>query len=496
MFMTRNDALRNLLSAIFGGITIGISDGKIDRKVSFYQKYNYNHTALNEFNKLFWIAFVQENPLEIKTNKDIDKDVVIFDRESALKNAIKYLERRGVNTSYLKNAEQKEKERAIYEIFSGYILPAIMSNNDNIKRKEAENVDITESMISAFSQTFAVTSKMVLFNPYAICEKTSEETDSSFDNNKSSYTTIVDFSSDSRLNILNRLFSLNVSYLMSEELESSCLYRVETLATERESLLNHLVKNEFKNTKICWHQIAYFDNTDDLFELKKWTFKANLDNSLLFNSNKCTGLNSIINSYDCNLKKKALEQIEPKLEEKLKPHYETACDYFEKLLDLIIASDISKIDFNNFANLSGKGIEELLKEKAEKLIIDFEVVYYYIKKYHKEDSGIALYVMLQNLVVDVTEMIKETGAGFAAGFKNALSPDRYKKHMTVINKRKGSQKLDRLIKLETNLYKDNKEDYKNPESFYDYFHYKRKFVFNGLKNALNEYYNELKKLQK
>lgn len=104
--MTRERALRNLLMSVFSCLTIGVNDKKIHKKISLYKKCQYNGTSLNHFRELFRIAFLENSPEVITENSDSEEDIVPFDRESALKRALRYLNMRGVNTYGLDSLDQ------------------------------------------------------------------------------------------------------------------------------------------------------------------------------------------------------------------------------------------------------------------------------------------------------------------------------------------------------------------------------------------------------
>lgn len=73
-----------------------------------------------------------------------------------------------------------------------------------------------------------------------------------------------------------------------------------------------------------------------------------------------------------------------------------------------------------------------MTEKAESTIFDFEVVDYFLRKHRKDDYVNALFIMLQNLLCDVTDFFNDTGAELSAMLSTMLSKERFKKHISVM----------------------------------------------------------------
>ena len=246
-------------------------------------------------------------------------------------------------------------------------------------------------------------------------------------------------------------------------------------------------------TKLAFRPVFYFDKSNEFHNLNEWEYISNIDESKMM-SNKHSGLFRNIDSYYDSLRAEAEKNVEEHLRNALKPFYEQLCDDLEMMLKNLISLNISS---NKKANISSYELPDeitlqgLLTEKAEKLIFDFEIVDHFLMKYRKDDYVNALFIMLQNLVCDVTDFLNDKGADLSETLSAILSKERFKKHISVMKRRLNSKELKRQIELEARLYKERKCEYKKPESMRDILFSKRPFVYSGLYNVIAEYVKQL-----
>lgn len=492
--MTRDSALRNILMSVFSCLTIGVKDNNINKKTSLYKKCSYNSTSLNNFRELFRVAFIDDSPKVIIGNSDPEKDILPFDRKSALKRALHYLNMRGINTDGLDELDQQVQCEYVYTIFSKYILPAIMSNNNGLSPKEAGNVDITEIMKYAISQTFPELGRIAGKHFEILCKKLNPIEDTTLDKSKPTYPIIVDSSNNKCFEIVNQFYNLSVYFIIKKDKETDMLL-YNPSAIREDKFLNSFIINidDSSVTKLAFRPVFYFDKSNEFYNLNEWEYISNIDESKMM-SNKHSGLFRNIDSYYDSLRAEAEKNVEEHLRNALKPFYEQLCDDLEMMLKNLISLNISS---NKKANISSYELPDeitlqgLLTEKAEKLIFDFEIVDHFLMKYRKDDYVNALFIMLQNLVCDVTDFLNDKGADLSKTLSVILSKERFKKHISVMKRRLNSKELKRQIELEARLYKERKCEYKKPESMRDILFSKRPFVYSGLYNVIAEYVKQL-----
>lgn len=493
IIMTRKEALRNLLITIFGGVTVGISDDKIDKAKSIYLNDNYNDTGLRKLRKLFHIAFVQNNPIEIK-----DKSEKVFDRVTAKTKTVKYLKNRGLTLP--SNVSDEDICKIIYEIMSNYILPAIMTNDTNDEKKQAEKVDVTESFLRAINDAHTVKNKSFTKETSSLCEIFKSITSNCNCSSDSKYYP-VNIYMDKTVSFMMpyKLFTFSVPFLTTNKMQDLYMYNERLGNCSNNVFYTELIQDHTHNGEqilLQTYPISYFDNMDDLYNLHCWEFKTPINHDENFK--KCISHNiiDIFSQFQIECQNQGQKKVNEQFQEEIKPHYEIACDYIEELLKNIIELNHrkdSKIDFDNYKLPEGDDLEDFLKTKAEKLIFDFEILYYFIRSFHGENSISALYSTLQNIVMSVTDFLNEFSDDLSEQFKIFLTHERYKKHIDIIYKKKDSKDLEFLMNMESKSFQEHPEQYKVPENIVDYFLYKKKFVFTSLRNALEKYHNALKK---
>ena len=402
---------------------------------------------------------------------------------------------RGVNTYGLDSLDQQVQCEYVYTIFSGYILPNIMSNNDGKSKEEAGDVDITEHMIYAISRTFPEYGRIIARHPEIVCEKHNIVEAVTLDKLKPTHSIDVDYWNDKRFAVINKFYNLSVYFIIKEDREKDRLFN-DLSVFKKDSICNSFFKNIDGSslTELAFHPVLYFDNSNELYNLKKWEYITNINESVMMSSDKHSSLLGKINDYNDTLNAEAYSKIEEKLSEALKPFFERLCGDIEMMLKKLISLNISTNEKSNITKgilPDERKIKKLLTEKAESTIFDFEVVDYFLRKHRKDDYVNALFIMLQNLLCDVTDFFNDTGAELSAMLSTMLSKERFKKHISVMKRRLNSNDLKHQKELEARLYKERKDEYKKPESVRDMLFTKHPYVYNGLYNAIAEYINQL-----
>ncbi len=490
--MTRESALRNILNTVFSCLTIGAKDGRINKKISFYKKCTYNANALENFRELFKIAFIVPDPVVITGNSDLQKDEVSFDRRTAIKNALYYLDIRGVPSRNIDDIEECEQCRFIYSVFSRYILPTIMSADS---KEQAETEDITDMMLYALSQTFPEWGKIATIHSELICEKYNRVEAFSYNKSEKGYEMDLDYWNDIRFHVFERFYNLSVYYIIEWSEDDKPFSALPTF--DKNSFQGKLFAklNSSENTYLGFSRINYYPYSNELNRLKKWRYVANIDERSMMNSGKHCDLFGKINDYYVSLKVEAEQVISERIDECLQPHFERLCDCIEETVKEVCLLNLSKEQKKNIKTIplpDYDKLRELLVEKAEGMILDFEVADYFLNVYRKADYTKALFIMLQNLTIDLSEYLNEMGTSLSGILKTVLPKERYEKHVSTMKRRLNSKELEVQKQLETRLYKERSEEYKKqPESVKDFFYTKRPFVYSNLYNALDNYVSKL-----
>lgn len=492
--MTRDRALRNILLSVFSCLTIGVKDNKIDKKISLYKKCRYNSTSLNNFRELFRIAFIYDSPEVIISNRDCEKDISPFDRRSALDRALLYLGMRGVTTDGFNKLDQQVQCEYVYSIFSKHILPAIFSNNAGMSPEEAGDVDITEHMIYAISEASSEYVRIFGRNIENIISMNNKIEDNMLDKSKPNYPIEVYYSNHKYFKIVNQFYKLSVYFIIQEDIKEDGMFGGSSDIKE-DDFFNSFLKNVDNSsvTKLAFLHAFYFDKYYEFYNMKEWEYTSNIDDSQMM-SNKHSGLLRKKYFYYESLREEACKHVEEQLMHSLKPYYERLCDDLEMLLNNLISLNITskeKANISSFDLPDEIRLKTLLTEKAEKLIFDFDIVEHFLMKYRKDDYVNALFIMLQNLVCDITDFFNDIGAELSEMLSVILSKERFKKHISVMKRRLNSKELKCQKELEVRLYKERKYEYKKPESVRDILFSKQPFVYNGLYNALAEYVKQL-----
>ena len=479
---------------VFSCLTIGVKDNMIYKNISLYKKCRYNSTSLNNFRELFRVAFIDDSPKVIIGNSAPEKDLISFDRKSALNRALRYLNMRGINTCGIDELDQQVQCEYVYGIFSKYILPAIMSNNNGLSIEEAENEDITELMMYAISQTFREHGRIASINFEILYNKQNTIEDTMLDKSKPTYPIEVDSSNNKCYEIVKNFYNLSVYFVIKENKETDMIFDISS-DIDKNKFLDSLLINidDSFAVKLAFRPIFYFDKSNEFYNLNKWEYISNIDESKMM-SDKHGGLWEKIGSYYDSLGKEACKHIEEQLRDALTPYYEHLCDELELMLENLISLNISsneKANISNYELPDEKTLIAILTEKAEKLIFDFEIVNHFLMKYRKDDYVNALFIMLQNIVCDITDFLNDKGANLSETLSVILSKERFKEHIQIMKRRLNSNNLKYQKELEVRLYNERKCEYKKPESVRDILFSKRPFVYSGLHNAIAKYIDQL-----
>ena len=476
--MTRKEALKSLLKAIFGTHTLSADGNCIVKDNSVVSNCNYTPNSFSNIKDLFDIVFWEANP-QIRHREDT-KD---FDRVTAINNAEKYLNNRGIFIpSYYLGKAKTEK---IYDIIVNRFLYNIVVATGHKNKKEAVDHDITlelhklqEAIIKELAIENTVTDfSELLDGNYAKIEIQADE--GTEHNEELKYSDTIYCSELPVFQALKLIRDFRI-LLPTASATDEDVYKKQDIfdiLCSGERYMSYPVFS-FKDT-VPFEKVRWFTY------LNKYAIQPLLESG---------GLAHSINSYRAKIRSAAQAQVEKYVSDELKQYYEETRSYLEKLLSSIIEVKLSDIDFYNqrTKGVSGK-IHYLLFETCSKIFFDFGYIHMTIEEFYKDDMAKGYYITFQNLVVELTDLISDNIEVLAKNFKSELTTPSFRKHRIFIKKAAESEGLNNLIKFEKDMYAKYPDLFSFPTSISEYFSCIRKNTFYSFQSALYKYYDAFSK---
>lgn len=485
--MTRDQALRNLLKSIFGNITISESNGEIVKGVSLYANCNYSIKSYNNFRRLFKLAFIAHNPMY--------SDSSPFDSEKAIINAKKYLSTRGITIpNHWSDEKQREK---IFDILDSFLNTIIIGKQGD-SSSDAKNKDITALIIRLIKDT---QEKLLPMQVLSYHDKLGENNpfyneiiDSHYKYHECNYSIKFECSNVSSYQMLRILRNLQILIPSSHESD----FQQEVITNENlplEILSGRFNSNGNTENKFQSYPVHFFDDENELSTITKWRFLTYVNEKEVITNSKSVSLSNVLYRFTEETTLRAGQEIEEKFMEKLKPFWEVNRHYLENLITSIMSLQKCKNFFDDDMSIQNqKELEEFLHNVCEKIFWDFENPYLLIEQAYQEDKLKGLYIPIQNLVIELTEILNNRGSDFANQFKDMLSTDSFRNHKNYIKKIINSNAFYTLKNIEIKFTATHEKQFKKPESVMDYFFFLRKNTFYNFQSSLYKYLSDLEKI--
>lgn len=180
------------------------------------------------------------------------------------------------------------------------------------------------------------------------------------------------------------------------------------------------------------------------------------------------------------------------IEKELQDDYVKYCHSVMTFLEDVFKRAFS-LDFCEIMAVREKSIEENKKILSE-IVLNSGQLFSALNEYEAEPRAYTeqTYLIIQNIVLHITKMLKMQGSFFCKEFKEKIDSKNIKGHISRI-KRFISNQLAGAINMESELETRNPDLYKEPESIDELFTYRIPHLMKDLKSALDEYLSELKK---
>lgn len=490
--MTRKEFLRSMLKSIFSVVTLSIEDGVINKgsKNSFYHNCNYTVGSYNDFKCLFEIAFISNIPE--------NEDKKYLNRQDTINRAKKYLSDYGILIpDYLTD---KEKCELIYGIFVRYLLKVIIIDYENKNKKESADDNITDD--------FLLTIKWIQYELGLRYNKHSVELTI---NNYDGYTQFTDKEFATEADKCNLSIACDMRYMeeykvleylrkVQLEIPGNCdnedvkpsvrkLYEIPCLIKSGYFHKEHTMK------KLLYYPAYLFQDRNDLFTKTNYIFKTYTKESDITRNAEISSIDKIIDSYNKDLINKIETQLKPRVNDELKPFYEKNRTYLESMINGIANFNKKSRKLLEEYKKTGddKVVKEILFDRCSQLFWNFEMPYLAIEQAYPDDVNRGMYIVIQNFILDLTEILNSHGEEIAVQNKNNLSAKSFRDHKAYIKRYSdpADNRFDSAFEFES-VFAENHRDYaKEPDSIEDFFYCIRTNTYSSFRSALYEYYLKL-----
>lgn len=495
--MTRKEFLKSLLYSIFGVISFSVDDNKIIKggNNSMFHNCNYTVKSYNDFRCLFEKVFIDD------TSEGTDISKLDCNRNDITARAKEYLSNHGI--SIPNHLTEKEQRQLIFDILANDILKTIIIDFEGKNKKEAESVEITGTF---FVKIQSIQRDIVLNYAHKsdnICNGDTLFTDTDFesDPNKCNiqirYNLNTDFDNYKEekriLQYLRQIELVIPDTINKEGYESIDNLHKLILSGKFSSKQRHL--QTYKYYPSCFFSdIKVFNNRFSFI------FNTRISEDAIIRETKSFGLNSKINNYLSALYNKGHNQIESRIISELKPLYENNRTYLERIIkDLVFYSSQNKKLLEEYKKTGDeKVVKGILFDRCSQLFWNFEMPYLAIEQAYHDDVSRGMYIIIQNFILDLTEILISHGEEIAEQFKNNLSAKSFRNHKTYIQRYSDpvDKRFDSAFEFESVFAEKHKEYAKEPESIEEFFHCMRIGTYSSFRSALYEYYLKLQDAQK
>ena len=495
--MTRKEFLRSMLKSIFTVVTLSIEDGMINKgsKNSFYHNCNYTVGSYNDFKRLFEIAFI--------SNLTEDEDKEDLNRQDTMDRAKKYLSDYGILIpDYLTD---KEKRELIYDIFARYLLKAIIIDYENKNKNDSADDNITDDFLSA-----------IRWIQYELGLRYNKPSVELTINNYEGYTQVTDNEFATEADKCNLSIACDMRYM--EEYQVLEYLRKIQLGIpdecDKEEFSPYVIKpyeiptlvisgyfhKEHPMKKPLYYPASVFHDRNDLFTKTHYIFKTYTEEADVIKNAKKSSIGRIIDSYSKDLVNKIETQLKPVVNTELKPFYENNRAYLESMINgIALFNKKAKILLEEYKNTGDeKVVKGILFDRCSQLFWNFEMPYLAIEQAYHDDVSRGMYIIIQNFILDLTEILISHGEEIAEQFKNNLSAKSFRNHKTYIQRYSDpvDKRFDSAFEFESVFAEKHKEYAKEPESIEEFFHCIRIGTYSSFRSALYEYYLKLQDAQK
>ncbi len=490
--MTRKEFLRSMLKSIFGVISFSVDNNKIIKggNKSFYHNCNYTIGSYNDFKRLFEIAFISNLP-ENEDKKDI------IDR------AKKYLSDYGILIpDYLTD---KEKRELIYDIFARYLLKVIIIDYENKNKIASADDNITDDFLSA-----------IRWIQYELGLKYNKRSAEKAINNYDGYTQVTDNEFATEADKCNLSIACDMRYMEEYQVleylrkiqlgipgecdkEESFPYVIKPYEIPTMIISGYFHKeNPIKNP--LYYPASLFQDRNDLHIKTHYIFKTYTEEADVIKNAKKSSIGRIVDSYSKDLITKIETQLKPVVNAELKPFYENNRAYLESMINgIAFFNKKAKNLLEEYKNTGDEKIsKEILFDRCTQLFWNFEMPYLSIEQAYPDDVNRGMYIILQNFILDLTEILNSHGEEIAVQFKNNLSAKSYRAHKAYIQRytNPSDNRFDSAFEFESVFAEKHKEYAKEPESIEDFFRYIRTDTYSSFRSALNKYFLKLQEAKK
>lgn len=494
--MTRRECLKAMLKSIFDFVSFSIDDGKIQKSGnnSMYHNCNYTVSSYRDFTRFFEIAFISEKP---KYSDDTD-----FDRVEVVGRAKKYLSDYGIKfPDCLTDCEQRQQ---IFEIFSQHLLKTVLIDFDSKDRSASADDNITNEFLSCLQQ---IRDKINL-------QYTASTLESVWAYNGYTPFTDIEFKSDPDKCNFNiecdmcymKAYSV-LHYLRKVQLVIPTNKASNPPGNMRFDTLPHYILSGFFNSKkqslqtYNFFSAAFFSDQNELYSKTHYIFKTFISEDDIIKNSKGLSLGRVVANYTNEFfKEKIQQQLEPKTINELKTFYENNRTYLERMISGILTyNKKNKELLEEYKNTGdNRTAKELLYDKCYQLFWNFEMPYLAIEQAYPDNVDRGMYILLQNYIFDLTEILNSHGQEIAEQFKQNLSDKSFKAHKDSIKRyfEAKDKRFITAIEFESVYAEKNKSYVKELQTVDDFFQCIRTDTYSSFKSALYNYHSLLLKVNK
>ncbi len=476
--MTRKEALQNLIKTVFGILTISEKDGMLIKDKSCIQNCNYTPKSFEHIKQLFKVAFIDPEPKY--------SDYTLFDQQIAITNAKKYLNARKISLS--RNDNPQLQNRQIYEYLVNYFLKEIVIA-DSKNKKEAENQYINDKLLDTIKSARQNASLQEFSDLFQDTKRNTldlNDTDLDKSNDNCNYHLTVhryDINSFKIIDIFKEsciTIPCNSKPIFSDEELIDMLF-------DRHHIESKELDDAFQTFPLFyWNEYDYDYDTLSI----SWNTSINYEN--IFTNKKYVSLGCMLDDYHKNLYNKAKEQVEIELSKRLHPCYESISKQLEHIISEILSLKYFDDNWkNNINSLSSNKFRDFLYRKCEHIFFDFEMPYLLIEKAYCDNITKGLYILIQNTVLELTDLINVNCIEISKQFKTQLTSESFRRHKKFIENTTKSKYLSNIIDLEKK-YSSLNCTTKVPKKINDFFFVVREKTFSNFKSALYRYDEQLK----
>lgn len=499
--MTRIEYIQNLMETIFEVSRISYDGELITPDKNILPNNNKIKSReqigrlIAKYQILFELAFLYSNTFfELKK---------VSSQETALKNALKYLENNGVCLSIIPITQDNVvfHKEIIYKAIAEILIPAILKvkkfdYSDTPKESEEIDEQFAEAIHDINKLLYMNSMQNFEFNDFSQADevvdpmrnKSECNTDIPIEIEYSRLPEIVRFNPITAYAIIkcnppiikpNYLEGITINKSMLEflpqNIKSDYVYTVPD---------NDFWIDEYGNIVSDSFPVSNIEIPLKYFEKKKFIFKTYMDYkkaAAIFPEAKTK------KDIDIALKERAMECIEDTYSAKFPEYYIYIIDYIEDILNKIFS-----IDFKVFIQSDN---EDTCIDIIDGLNINSNYFYDFIhsNKAENVDYATQTYLIIERIITDFTNELSEKSKALANALQEELGKRKLKKHIDLIKDYFNSPKLDDAIKLLKQEKAIHPEIFRSEHTscFQDAKYYKRSNTFSSLKSTLEKYYEYL-----